>query len=137
MICRRQLGQLQELLPQIKDRGATLWAISADTLADSQALAQKLKLEYPVAADPELRAIRSYGVEMAGTPIAVPATFVLRPGDGEIVYRYVGETLFDRPAQAAILAALDAANKQANKTATAPEASRVSTPVPESQLSTP
>ncbi len=111
MICRRQLGQLQELLPQIKERSATLWAISADTLPDSQELAQRLKLSFPLASDPELRAIRQYGVEMAGTPIAVPATFVLRPGDGEIVYRYVGETLFDRPARAAILAALETANK--------------------------
>lgn len=78
-------------------------------MPDSQELAQRLKLSFPLGSDPELRIIRQFGVEMAGTPIAVPATFVLRPGDGQIVYRYVGETLFDRPALDAILSAIDVA----------------------------
>ena len=101
--------QLQKLLPQIKERGAALWAISTDSLAESQALAQRLKLTFPLGVDPELRVIRRYGVEMADRAIAVPATFVLRAGDGQIVYRYIGESIFDRPAAEAILESLEQA----------------------------
>jgi hypothetical protein len=43
---------------------------------------------------------------MVDQPIAVPATFVLRAGSGDVIYRYIGETLFDRPAIKNILAAV-------------------------------
>lgn len=79
-----------------------------DSLADSQALAGRLGLTYPLASDPELRVIRSYGVEMSGKAIALPATFVLQKGSGRIVYRHIGETIFDRPAVKAILDAVTA-----------------------------
>ena len=81
--------------------------MSADELGDSRALVEKLKLTFPLASDPQLAAIRAFGVEMQGRGIAVPATFVLRPGDGRVVYRYIGETMMDRPAVDAILSALD------------------------------
>lgn len=102
---------MQQILPQIRERGATLWALSTDSLAESQALAQRLKLTFPLGVDPELRIIRQYGVEMADRPIAVPATFVLRAGDGQIVYRYIGESIFDRPAAEAILKSLEQARR--------------------------
>jgi hypothetical protein len=50
---------------------------------------------------------------MAGNPIAIPATFVLRAGSGQVAYRYLGETMFDRPAVRAILAAVDQAQAPA------------------------
>lgn len=59
--------------------------------------------------DPELRVIRQFGVEMQGNPIALPATFVLRAGDGQIVYRHIGESIFDRPAAQNLLAAIERA----------------------------
>ena len=98
--------QLQEVLPEFKSANATLWAISVDPLDDSRKLSERLKLSIPLASDPELRVIRQFGVEMTDQPIAVPATFVLRAGDGDVVYRYIGETLFDRPAIKAILSAV-------------------------------
>lgn len=107
--------QLQEILPQFKAENATLWGVSVDSLDESQKLVEKLKLTFPLAADKDLRVIRQFGVEMTDQPIAVPATFVLRAGSGEVVYRYIGETLFDRPALKNIIAAV----KQA-KTAPAP-----------------
>ena len=47
---------------------------------------------------------------MSGKAIALPATFVLKPGSGQVVYRHIGETLFDRPAVKAILDAVAASN---------------------------
>lgn len=86
-----------------------MWAISVDELADSQALMKRLNLTYPLGIDSDLRTIRAYGVEMVGKAIAVPSTFVVRPSDGKIMYRHVGETIFDRPALQAIFAAVDKA----------------------------
>jgi peroxiredoxin len=102
----------------MKSRNASLWAVSVDDLADSQALSQRLKLGFPLATDPQLSVIRQFGVEMDGQPIAVPATFVLRAGDGQIMYRYVGESLFDRPAIKEILRAID--RSSAKETASPP-----------------
>lgn len=45
---------------------------------------------------------------MAGKSIALPATFVLQRGTSQIVYRHIGETIFDRPAVKAILDAVSA-----------------------------
>lgn len=97
------------MLPEFTARNATIWGISADPLEESQKLAQKLHLSYPLAVDPDLAAIRKFGVQMKDSQIAVPATYVLRAGDGQVVYRHIGESVFDRPAAAAILSALDAA----------------------------
>jgi hypothetical protein len=44
---------------------------------------------------------------MAGRAIALPATFVLAARSGKIVYRHIGETIFDRPAVQSILEAVD------------------------------
>lgn len=89
--------QLQEILPEFKANNATLWGVSVDSIEESRKLVERLKLTFPLTADPDLRVIRQFGVEMVDQPIAVPATFVLRAGSGEVVYRYIGETLFDRP----------------------------------------
>lgn len=84
-----------------------------DSLDESQALVQRLGLTYPLGSDPDLRIIRSFGVEMAGKAIALPATFVLKPGSGQVVYRHIGETIFDRPAVKAILDAVAASSAAA------------------------
>jgi glutaredoxin-dependent peroxiredoxin len=105
MLCRRQLGQLQGRIGDFQKAGVTLWAISADPLPTSRDLQQRLGLTFPLGADPDLRVIRAFGVEMADQPISLPATFVLARGTGEIVFRYVGETAFDRPRIDALLRA--------------------------------
>lgn len=44
---------------------------------------------------------------MAGNQIALPATFVLAAHSGKVVYRHIGDSVFDRPAVQAILDAAD------------------------------
>ena len=84
-----------------------------DSEEESQALVQRLGLTYPLGSDPDLRVIRSFGVEMAGKAIALPATFVLKAGSGQVVYRHIGETIFDRPAVKAILDSVTASSAAA------------------------
>jgi peroxiredoxin len=64
-----------------------------------------LGLTYPLLADPDLRAIRAFGIEHVGKGIALPSTFVLA-SDGRIVYRHVGKSPADRPDLEAIVAAV-------------------------------
>lgn len=40
---------------------------------------------------------------MAGKDIALPATFVLQQGSGQVTYSHIGESIFDRPAVKLIL----------------------------------
>lgn len=77
-------------------QGVGLAAISVDDPADSRALAERLSLPFPLLSDPEARVIASYGVQMQGQTMAVPATFVVRP-DRTIAWRYVGDAVPDRP----------------------------------------
>jgi len=50
----------------------------------------------PLLADPGLAVAIAWGVAMDGRDIAVPATFLVGR-DGVIRYRYVGESMTDRP----------------------------------------
>lgn len=89
------MGDLAEAYPGLAAQGVGLAAISVDDPADSQALAQRLSLPFPLLSDPEARVITAYGVRMEGEVLAVPATFVVRP-DRTIAWQYVGDAVPDR-----------------------------------------
>lgn len=90
------MGDLAKAYPELAAQGVGLAAISVDDPADSQALADKLGLPFPLLSDPEARVIAAYGVLRKGQPLAVPATFVVRP-DRTIAWQYVGDAVPDRP----------------------------------------
>ena len=76
--------------------------ISVDSHEDSVALAARKGITVPLLSDPDMTVISAYGVAMEGQDIAVPATFIVGP-DGAIVWRYIGESMSDRPNAARIL----------------------------------
>lgn len=90
------MGDLAKVYPELAAQGVGLAAISVDDVADSRALAHELGLPFPLLSDPEARVIAAYGVLMEGQPLAVPATFVVRP-DRTIAWQYVGDAVPDRP----------------------------------------
>ena len=83
-------------------------AVSADSPAESRALAERLGIGLPLYSDAEGAAARAYGVWDADDEIALPATFVIARG-GRLVYRYVGTSKSDRPPVSEILTALESA----------------------------
>jgi peroxiredoxin len=96
MHCRRQLGQLAEIQHELAAEGIGLVAISVDLAPESQLLARRLGIEFPLLSDPQAEVAEAWGVVMLGEEMAIPATFVVRK-DGTIAWRHVGETVPDRP----------------------------------------
>lgn len=88
--------------PELERLGASLAAISVDDAATSRELVADKALGFPLLSDPEREVISAWGVAMDGEPIAVPATFVVRP-DRTIAWRHVGETMMDRPQSQVVL----------------------------------
>lgn len=76
-----------------------------DPAGDTAALAEKLGLTYRLISDPELAAIRAWGVEDEENGIAWPAIFVVGK-DGKIAWRSLSETYKVRPEPSEILEAL-------------------------------
>lgn len=85
--------------------GAEVVAISVDEAEDSNRLAGTLGLTFPLLSDPDLAAALSFGVAMEGQDIAVPSVFIVGK-DGRIHYRYVGESVTDRPTSADLIDAI-------------------------------
>jgi len=71
-------------------------AISVDTAEDSRDLIADEQITIPLLSDPGMKVIKAYGVAMDGKDIAVPATFIVKQ-DRTIYWKYVGETMADRP----------------------------------------
>lgn len=85
--------------------------LSVDERSDSVAMARRLGTRIPLLEDKRLKTAIAWGVAMKGRDLAVPAVFVVRP-DGGISYRYVGESMMDRPGPETILGELKKAAKR-------------------------
>ena len=103
--CRGQLDRLQARLAEVEGKGASLVAISVDAAEDTNELADKHGYTFPLLADPDLAAIKAYGVEDVGNDISLPATVVVGK-DGKITFIYVGDAPGDRPAEDMSIAAI-------------------------------
>ena len=93
------------MFARFKAAGARLAGISADSLAHCAQLRKKLSLRFPLLSDPKLEVIKSYGVAQKDQDVAVPSIFIVSR-NGQIVYRYVGESISDRPDPEKVLAAV-------------------------------
>lgn len=79
-----------------KGKNIDLVAISADTREDLAAHGKKEEIFFPLLSDPNQKTIKAYGVLMEDSKIAVPAVFIVTK-DGHIGWRYIGESMTDRP----------------------------------------
>ncbi len=94
---------------QITGRGAEIIGITVDTPEQNQAMIEKLLLPYSIVSDPEGDdVIKRYGVWDEKGRIAQPSIVVVGR-DGTILWSYTGRDFADRPLDAKLFAALDAA----------------------------
>ena len=89
-------------MAEFKENNISLAAISADTKEDSAEFIEEKGIGVPLLSDPDLTAVKAYGVAMEGQDIAVPATFVIGQ-DKTIRWKYVGENMTDRPSEEEVL----------------------------------
>lgn len=99
------MAGLQQRLPDIRERSASLVGISTDEAPESRFLRAQLKLEFPLLHDESARVADAYGVRMRIEELAIPSVFVI-DRDGAIAWRHIGEYVPDRPTPDAVLAAL-------------------------------
>ena len=100
--------ELQSHLEDFEKRGAVLVALSVDSVPDSQALAEREKLSFPLLSDPDRTVIKAFGLDDPGNEIAWPAVYVLAR-DGTVVWRAFLDSYKERPPVSDILAAVDRA----------------------------
>jgi peroxiredoxin Q/BCP len=83
-VCTRQLKQYEAEREKLLATGATLWAISTDTLEKHERMAKSYALSFPLLADPDATVTQAYGVRsLLGS--ARRSVFII---DGEGVVRY-------------------------------------------------
>lgn len=99
------MAGLQEILPQLRTRGATVVGVSVDEAPESKMLRAARKLEFPLLHDADANIAAAYGVRMKGESMAIPSVFVVSR-EGAIVWRHVGEYVPDRPTPDAVLEAV-------------------------------
>lgn len=60
--CTREACAFRDARAELANRGLAVIGVSADTLAEQQAFAEKYNLTFPLIADPDRQVIEAYGV---------------------------------------------------------------------------
>jgi peroxiredoxin len=93
-------------LGEFDAKGASVVAVSVDEPKDSEELATKLGLTYPLLSDSKQTAIRAFGVADESTGVAWPTVFVIGR-DGKVAARFFTESYKKRTTTSEVLAAID------------------------------
>lgn len=98
-----QLGELQSIYNQFRERDAEILALAVQDVGRAALMAQGIQASFPVLADADHTVAEAYGVfNLLGDDVATPAVFVINPA-GEIVWSYIGQDANDRPSAAEVL----------------------------------
>lgn len=125
--------ELREAKARFQQRGGTVLAVSVDAPEESLALAERLRIDYPLLSDASRKTTKAYkALDPESNPFFDPDTlhpniskavvFVVDP-DGAIRWKYVSANLHDRPTTKMILDAVKAASERR-----APESAEKETP---------
>jgi peroxiredoxin len=99
--------ELQSHQPDFAARAIHVVAISVDSVDKSRDLAKELHLTFPLLSDPDMTAIRAYGVADESNGIAWPSEFLIDRG-GRIRWRATAQAVSTRPSVSDVLRAFDA-----------------------------
>ena len=89
--------ELDDHYAEIQGLDAEVLAISSDDLSGANWVVEQLGLPFPILYNPGVRVIRDYGVySLLGDGLATPSTFIVDK-DGVIRWKYVGNSIYERP----------------------------------------
>jgi peroxiredoxin Q/BCP len=77
--CTKQACAFRDAILKIRETGAEVYGISADTVADQAKFHKEHHLKFDLLADPDLTVIKAYGVQMDGVNMAKRWTFIVDP----------------------------------------------------------
>ena len=123
--CNKNLKKLEDSLQLIKDKGATVVAITPEKPESIAKTVEKTKAEYPILHDEELKIMKAYDVEFEvpantltryrnagikihetngknGNYLPVPATYIIDK-EATIIYRFFNQDYKKRPSVKEIL----------------------------------
>jgi peroxiredoxin len=113
MICRAELRGLRNASEYFRKEGAGIVAISVEDPLVSKQLVDRMKLPFPILADPDRLLLTKLGMlhpggGLDGGDVAIPATYVIAR-DGTISWLHKSDNVRTRPDPAEVLAAVRAA----------------------------
>jgi len=98
---------LADVYPEFLKRNVSLAAISTDNTADALEMMELTGAEFPILSDKGAEVAKDYGVyNLLNDTLATPSAIIVSP-EGYIEWKYVGESVSDRPTPDAILAQID------------------------------
>jgi peroxiredoxin Q/BCP len=77
--CTKQACAFRDNIKKIRDQGAEVYGVSADTVEDQAAFHKEHKLNFDLLCDPDAKVIEAYGAKMPIVSIAKRWTFILNP----------------------------------------------------------
>lgn len=77
--CTKQACAFRDNIKKIRDQGAEVYGVSADSVADQAAFHKKHSLNFPLIADADGSVVKLYGTKMAVLNMSKRWTFILDP----------------------------------------------------------
>lgn len=101
MACRSELRGLGAAATEIEKLGGRLLAVSVDSPAENQRVANQLRLPFAILSDESRKVTKAYGLLHSGggpggTDIPIPAHLLIQP-DGRVRWKHVSRLVQDRP----------------------------------------
>ena len=98
---------MADVYPEFLKRNVSLAAISTDDTADALKMVELTGAEFAILSDENAEVASAYGVyNLLNDGVATPSAVIVSP-EGDIEWKYVGESISDRPTPDAILAQID------------------------------
>ena len=95
------------MYPEFLERNVSLAAISTDDTADALKMMELTGAEFAILSDKDAEVANAYGVyNLLNDGVATPSAVIVSP-EGDIEWKYVGESISDRPTPDQVLAQVD------------------------------
>lgn len=101
-ICKHQLQEIGDHIEQVFALNTAVLGLSLDDAIIQQRVAEELGGRFPLVLDPDAKVVKAFNVMHPQEKLSRPSLFLLGP-NMEVLYRYVGQGIQDRPPFATLM----------------------------------